>query len=176
MLFGCAWFVLSYNKYRNTFTRSAQNKHETAVQHTTIHDPKLQQYQYHTALPSKQYSTYTVTIASFSCLPPSRSTLFARDPHFPLGMPFKLLGYIYTIPTIYIFLYGTYIIRTSTVIRSDDIYIYFYAVISTSSERHGTAMFWRSPSAARTRTIGTKSFCFLFLVLFYFSRPFAKKD
>ena len=39
-------------------------------------------------------------------LPASRSTLLARDPHFPPGMPFKLLGYIYSIPTIYIYIYA----------------------------------------------------------------------
>ena len=48
-----------------------------------------------TPLASKQYSTYTVTIASFSC-PPREATLVARDTHFPPGMPFKLHGYIYT--------------------------------------------------------------------------------
>ena len=45
---------------------------------------------------SKQYSTYTVTIALFSC-PPREATLAARDPHFPPGIPFKLSGNIYLI-------------------------------------------------------------------------------
>ena len=93
-------------------------------------------------------------------LPASRSTFFARDPHFPPGMPFKLLGYIYTIPTIYIFLCGIYIIRTSTAICSDDIYIYFNAVISTL-ERHGTAICCAARASQGQRPSAIFSFFFL---------------
>ena len=100
-------------------------------------------------------------------LPASRSTLFVRDPHFPLGMPFKLLGYIYTIPTIYMFLCGIYIIRTSTVIRSDDIYIFFYAVISTSSERHGMAIFGEARASQGQGPSAIFVFCFCVSFLFH---------
>ena len=59
--------------------------------------PHLKQYRTTiTLLASKQYSTYTVTIASFSC-PPREATLAGRDLHCPPGIPFKLFANIYII-------------------------------------------------------------------------------
>ena len=43
-------------------------------------------------------------------------------------------------------------------------------------ERHGTANFWRSPSTARTRTIGTKCFCFVFVFCFFSFTVVLNKD
>ena len=63
-----------------------------------------------------------------------------------------------------------YIIRTSTVICSDNIYIYIYAVISTSgASRNGKV--WLCPSVVRTRTI-SNVFVFCCLCFVSFSRPF----
>ena len=140
---------------------------------------------------SKQYSTYTVTIASFSC-PPREATLAARDPHFPPGIPFKLFGNIYLI--IYMstkqrFLrataqYGTADIFLCGHLHHSNInghllrrhlYIYTYLcgdiyIIGTS--RNGNL--WRSPSVARTRTI-SNVFVFCFLCFVSFSRSFGNK-
>ena len=43
-------------------------------------------------------------------------------------------------------------------------------------ERHGTANVWRSPSTARTRTIGTKCFCFVFVFCFFSFTVVLNKD
>ena len=68
-----------------------------------------------------------------------------------------------------------YIIRTSTVICSDDIYIYFYAVISTSSERHGTAIFGAARASQGQGPSATFLF-FCFLCFISFSRSFVNKN
>ena len=70
-----------------------------------------------------------------------------------------------------------YIIRTSTVIRSDDIYIYIYmyiyiyiyifAVISISSQRHGTAIFGAAQASQGQGPSAMLSF-FLFFVFCFF--------
>ena len=136
---------------------------------------------YNSSIP-KQYSTYTVTIASFPC-PPREATLAVRDPHFPPGIPFKLFGNMYLI--IYMstkqrFLrataqYGTADIFLCGHLHHSNInghllrrHVYIFLcgdiyIIGTS--RNGN--FWRSPSVARTRTISNVFvfcvFCFLFL-------------
>ena len=136
---------------------------------------------YNSTIP-KQYSTYTVTIASFSC-PPREATFAARDPHFPLGIPFKLFGNIYLI--IYMSMkqrfwrstaqYGTGI-YFNTVISTPSGHpwspaptIYSNAVISTL-ERHGTATVGetRAPQVQGPSAI----FFFVFCFLFFFSRSF----
>ena len=144
---------------------------------------------YNSTIP-KQYSTYTVTIASFSCLP-REATLAARDPHFPPAIPFKLFGNIYLI--IYMstkqrFLrataqYGMADIFLCGHLHHSDInghllgrHIYIYLcrdiyIIGTS--RNGN--FWRSPSVARTMTI-SNVFVFCFLCFVSFSRSVVNKD
>ena len=112
MLFGFTWFILGYNKYRIAVPRTY---------HYTIHDPKLQWYH----VEKVQY------IHRYSCL-------FVLSPARPAKQPF--LREIRTshqvcplncsdISILYrryiFFLCGIYIIRTSTVMRSDDIYIFF---------------------------------------------------
>ena len=121
----------------------------------------------------------------FSC-PPREATLAARDPHFPPVIPFQLFRNIYII--IYMstkqrFLraaaqYGgtadVFFVRSSTSFghqrsSAPTTYIYIYAVISTSSERHGTATF----GAARASQVQGPlamfflffTFCFLTVVL-----------
>ena len=112
---------------------------------------------YNSTIP-KQYSTYTVTVASFSC-PPREATLAVRDPHFPPGIPFKLFGNIYLI--IYMSMkqpfwrsaaqYGTGIYFNTAISTpsghpcSPAPTIYFDAVISTL-ERHGTATVGEAPA------------------------------
>ena len=111
--------------------------------------PHLKQYcTTTTPLASKQYSTYTVTIASFfpACL--------AKHPFcvrfaFPTRYAFKLLGYIYTIPTIYIFLCGIYSIRISMVTCCDYIYIFMRGYLH--HERYGTANFWAKPERCKDK-------------------------
>ena len=125
--------------------------------------PHLKQYcTTTTPLASKQYSTYAVTIVPFSCLP-REAPLFARDPHFPPGMPFKLLGYIYTIPTIYFLCDHLHHSDINCHLLRRHIYIFLCGdiyIIGTS--RNGNL--WRSPSVASTRTISNVSFCFLSFV------------
>ena len=139
----------------------------------------------------KQYSTYTVTIASFFC-PPREATLAARDPHFPPGIPFKLFGNTYLI--IYMstkqrFLrataqYGTADIFSCGHLHHSNInghllrrhiYIYFYAVISTSSERHGTSIFGAA-RASQGQGPSTMFLFFCFSCFVNFSRSFVNKD
>ena len=137
---------------------------------------------YNSTIP-KQYSTYTVTIAAFSC-PPREATLAARDPHyFPPGIPFKLFVNIYLIiymstkqrllrataqyGTADIFLCGhLHHLDINGHLLRRHIYIFLYCdiyIIGTS--RNGNV--WRSPSVARTRTI-SNAFVFVFCVLFLF--------
>ena len=132
---------------------------------------------YNSTIP-KQYSTYTVTIASFS-YPPCEATLAARDPYFPPGIPFKLFGNIYLI--IYMSMkqrfwrstaqYGIRI-YFNTVISTPSGHpwspaptIYFNAVISTL-ERHGTA----TVGEARAPQVqGPSAMFFLFFVFCFYS-------
>ena len=79
-----------------------QHKMNSKQQYSIMHIPLYMTPIYNSTMPKqystipKQYSTYTVTIASFSC-PPREATPAARDPHFPPGIPFKLVGNIYLI-------------------------------------------------------------------------------
>ena len=118
-LFGFARFVLSYNKCRTSFTvvpyhaqitihEKTPNLNSTVLHlHDHISTTTIKQYrttitkQYRTTitpLASKQYSTYTVTIAPFSCLP--REASFLREIRTLRQVAYKLHGYIYTLPTI----------------------------------------------------------------------------
>ena len=126
----------------------------------------------------KLYSTYTVTIAYFSC-PPREATPAARDPHFPSGIPFKLFGNIYLIISMSMkqrfwrstAQYGTGI-YFYTVISTPSGHpwspaptIYFNAVISTL-ERHGTATVGeaRAPQVQEPSAMFFFVFCFCFLL------------
>ena len=87
---------------------------------TTIHkkDPKLKQYRTAiTPLASKQYSTYAVTIVTFSCLP--REAPFLGEIRTLRQVAHKLQGYIYTM---------VFALRGNTALA-----IYFNEVISTAS-------------------------------------------
>ena len=115
-------------------------------------------------------------------LPALRSPLLARDP-CSTQVAHELHGYICTI--IFALRGATrhwgYTLMQSYLQHQDIdghllrlyiyIYIYFFCgdtYITNVTERQ---LFWRSPSAAITRTIGTKCFAFCFLFCF-FSRPF----
>ena len=134
---------------------------------------------YNSTIP-KQYSIYTVTIA-YNPARPAKQPLprEIRTSHqvYPLNCS-EISTLLFTcrrsndfcVPPRNtarpIYFYAViYIIRTSTVICSDDthIYIYIYAVISTSSERHGTAIC----GAARTCEDNDRQQYFRFFVLFF---------
>ena len=86
---------------------------------TTIHkkDPNLKQYRtVITPFASKRYSTYAVTVASFSCLP--RKAPLLREIRTLRQVAHKLHGYIYTM---------VFALRGNTALA-----IYFNAVMSTS--------------------------------------------
>ena len=63
-----------------------------------------------------------------------------------------------------------YIIRTSTAICSDDIYMYIYIMRWYLHNRNVTErQFWRSPSVARTRTISNVFVFWFFVFCFFFT-------
>ena len=131
--------------------------------------------QYHTALPSKQYSTYTVTIASFSCLP--REAPFLREIRTSHQVcPLNCSG-VSTLYRQYIYFFMRHLQHQDIDGHLLRLYIFIYVGIHTYimniTERQ---MFRRSPSAARTRTFGTKCFCFSFFVFLFFSRSFVNKN
>ena len=80
-----------------------QHKMNSKQQNSTTHIPLYMTPIYNSTIP-KQYSTYTVTIAPFSYLP--REAPFLREIRTLRQVVHKLHGYIYTIPTIYIYLCG----------------------------------------------------------------------
>ena len=145
---------------------------------------------YNSTIP-KQYSTYTVNIASFSC-PPREATLAARDPYFPPGTPLKIvrkyLPYYLQVDEATIFArhgairHGRYVfMRSSTSFghqRSSApttyiyIYIYIYTVISTL-ECHRTA----TVGEARAPQVqGSSAMSFLFFVFCFLLTVVLNKD
>ena len=155
MLFGFTWFILGYNKYRTAVP---------STYHYTIHDPKLQQYHVETVQYIHRYSC----LFFVSC-PPREATLFARDPHFPPGMPFKLLGYIYTIPTIYIYIYAASTSFGHQHSSAPTTYILFLCgdiyIIGTS--RNGNFFYEaRVPQGQRPSALNVFAFSFLFCFVF----------
>ena len=98
---------------------------------------------------------------------------FLRETRTLLQVAQTLHGHIYTIPTIYIFYAVIYIIRTSTVICSDNIYIFLcgdiYIIGTSRNVSFGEA---RAPQGQGPSAI----IVFLFLCFVYFSRSFVNKD
>ena len=106
--------------HRIQYRTASRDRPHISTTTTTIHkqDPKLKQYRTAiTPLASKQYSTYAVTIVTFSCLP--REAPFLREIRTLRQVAHKLHGYIYTMG---------FALRGNAALA-----IYFNAVISTAS-------------------------------------------
>ena len=116
-----------------------------------IHDSNLQQYLNNSTVP---YIHRSAPI-SHTFLTALRSTIAARDLYCTPGTSINCPD-ISTLYRRYIFFYAA---STASDMFMRDTYI------RNVTERQ---FIWRSPSAARTRTIGTRCFCFLFLFCFVF--------
>ena len=113
MLFGRAWFVPYHHYIKDPIKNSTVLQLPPSRRNSTVHTPLL-------------LSLFPACLAKHPFLREIRTS------HQVCPLNFSYLSTLYQRCIFYDIIY---IIRTSTVICSDDIYIYIYAEISTSSER-----------------------------------------
>ena len=149
-------------QYRTAFTPLASNQYSIRPKRPQV--KTVPHCTYPSRVKSVQYIRRPTLISHTNyCplfLPALRSTLFLPEIRTLRQVANKLHGYIYTIPTIYIYIYIAVISTSSGHPWTPAPAIYFNAVISTF-KRHGTATF----GAARASQGQVPSAMFLF---FYF--------